>query len=204
MHKPFFCGILYYNFSVHACASHAIHVGTPAAVGPNAISSVTTRKKGARMQKERRKHRRYQVKEGAFAIFRPEPVKILPIVEISLHGLTVLTESDFCRLEGAGYLEILVSDCSFYLEKIPCSVVADSERLSPDTDVWSRRVGLKFGRLSHHQILQLKHFIRRHTVEGATNSLVDRVAGLIDTVFSGKPAKEFHHRLEQSRQHPFN
>lgn len=155
------------------------------------------------MQKERRGHRRYQVKEGAFAIFRPEPVKILPIVEISLNGLTVLTKGDLHWFDGTESLEILVSDCSFYLDKISCSVIAGSERLRPDSDDRSRRVGLQFGRLSHHQVLQLKHFIRRHTVEGATLSLVDRVAGLLDTVFTARADKEFCRRIQQNQQHPY-
>jgi len=154
------------------------------------------------MPKERREHRRYQVKEGAFAIFRPEPVKILPIAEISLSGLTVLTASDLGWFAGTGSLEILVSDCSFYLDNIAYEVVAPSECLHPDSDSRSRRIGLRFDRLSQHQILQLKHFIRRHTVQGATLSLVDRVAGLFDTVFTAKPAKDFCQRVQQSRQHP--
>lgn len=155
------------------------------------------------MQKERREHRRYQVKEGAFAIFRPEPVKILPIVDISLHGLTVLTETDLRWFEGTETLEILVSDCSFYLDKIPYTVVADSECLRPASDTRSRRVGLEFGRLSSLQWIQLKHFIRRHTVEGATTSLVDRLAGLLDTVFAGKTARTDCRRLLRNPQHPF-
>ncbi|HHP7233223.1 MAG TPA: PilZ domain-containing protein [Desulfobacterales bacterium] len=161
------------------------------------------RENGALMLRERREHRRYQVKEGAFAIFRPEPVKILPIVDISLHGLSVLTETGLDWFEGTETLEILVSDCSFYLDKIPYRLVAESDRRRPDTDTGSRRLGLEFGRLSNNQLIQLKHFIRRHTVEGATPALVDRVAGFLDTVFTGRPGKEACHLFHQNQRGPF-
>lgn len=70
---------------------------------------------------ERRKNPRYCVRDNAFAIFGPEPVKLVPIVDISLGGLGIgingikLSAAGF---NGAAKLEIVIDDGCFYMDNL--------------------------------------------------------------------------------------
>jgi len=69
------------------------------------------------MQSERRKNHRYPIQGKAFAVIGSESTKMLPIIDIGIGGLGVCAD-DAWKIKPA-HLEILVEDCSFYLDRIP-------------------------------------------------------------------------------------
>jgi c-di-GMP-binding flagellar brake protein YcgR len=142
------------------------------------------------MQIERRKHRRYRVKDNTFAVINPEPVKVVPIVDISMGGLSFYLDDGARRLDPASKLEIMVADCSFYLEKLPFQIVSDA-RAFPDQAsnlMEGRRYGLKFGNLGPGQKSYLKYFIRNHTEGGYILQLQQKVSKILHPIWANKPA----------------
>ena len=125
---------------------------------------------------ERRKNPRYCVRDSAFAIFRPEPVKLVPIVDISLGGLGIGVNGikmSADGLNGAARLEILMDDGYFYMDNLPYQLLPQY-RSFPRNDVGSFQniYGVKFGDLMSSQQNQLKYFIRNHTRGGMTPKFI--------------------------------
>jgi hypothetical protein len=59
---------------------------------------------------------------------------------------------------------IFLTDESFYLEKVPCEIVADIKtHRSPYVSFTMRQCSVQFRDLSQDQKTQLKYFIRKHT-----------------------------------------
>lgn len=125
------------------------------------------------MKVERRKFKRYCIKDSVFAVFKPEPVKLVPIVDISLGGLGVsfngISESE-PRSNSCCVMEIMVADCSFYLDSLPYELLPESRNfnLNAVTSFQSRFYGVKFLNLLPSQKTHLKHLIRKHTIGGMT------------------------------------
>lgn len=118
---------------------------------------------------ERRRHKRFQAEEGAYAAVRPQYDKIGQIIDVSRGGLAFrYMVSD--RQEGASFeLDIFLIGNSFHLDKVPFQIVSDEkipERLSPGTQRM-RRCGVQFGELTQMQILRLEEFILNHIVDEA-------------------------------------
>jgi hypothetical protein len=120
------------------------------------------------MQVERRKLQRYRVKNSAFAIINPEPVRLVPILDIAMGGLGVFVNNEYHGFNKASKLEIMVADCSFYLQDIPFEFVTEFRALpaSPSVLMEGRRRSLKFGTLTVGQKAELKHFIRHYAQSG--------------------------------------
>ena len=73
------------------------------------------------MEIERRRHPRFKIRGNAFALFQPEPVKLVPIVDIGLGGLGIGVNGIHTGdewLNSASCLEILIDDCSFYMDNL--------------------------------------------------------------------------------------
>ena len=85
------------------------------------------------MEIERRKYPRFNVRDNAFAVFQPEPVKLVPIVNIGLGGLGIgvsgINTSDEW-LTRPSCLEILIDDCSFYMDNLGYQPLAKAHRTS--------------------------------------------------------------------------
>jgi hypothetical protein len=130
------------------------------------------------MQGERRKLQRYRVKDNAFAIINPEPVRLVPILDIAMGGLGVYVDTEDQWLNNASKLEIMVADCSFYLQNIPFEFISDFKAFpaSPSTLMNGRRRGLKFGALTVSQKAELKHFIRHYTQSGTFWQIVRKLS----------------------------
>jgi hypothetical protein len=115
------------------------------------------------MTTEHRHHRRFRVREDAFAVLQTEPVRLVPIYDISLGGLAVGPTDETALIPKASKLEILVADCSFFLDNLPYSLVGVrplSQGKGDEQSLWS----LKFGNLDNYQLSQLKTFIRTYAV----------------------------------------
>ena len=118
---------------------------------------------------ERRKHRRFKAREGAFAVFRPQWSRCAMsgrVVDISRGGLAFryLTGQD--RSNGSFELDILSPYHGFFLDMRTVESRSDFE-IADDAALGSiktKRCGVQFGDLTQKQISQLEYFIRNFTV----------------------------------------
>jgi hypothetical protein len=128
------------------------------------------------MQIERRKYPRFRVRDNAFAVFQPESVKLVPIVDVGLGGLGIDVngiEPNDERLNGASCLEILIDDCSFYINNLDYELLPKFRSVPPnDVAPFQNIYGLKFVNLMPSQLFRLKSFIRNHTAGGMTPKFI--------------------------------
>jgi c-di-GMP-binding flagellar brake protein YcgR len=153
------------------------------------------------MQPERRRHRRYRVKDNAFAVIDPEPVKVVPIIDIGMGGLSIYLDDGARGLDTLSKLEIMVADCSFYLEKVPFQIVAKSGAFSNHNAnlMNGRRCGIRFGNLRPVQKSHLKYFIRRYTEKGSFSQVISSFSRLLDPIRAPKPSiQSCNNRVWQS------
>ena len=128
------------------------------------------------MEIERRKYPRYTVRDNAFAIFQPEPVKLVPVVDVGLGGLGIgyngINTSDGW-LKSASCLELLIDDCSFYMDNLAYELLPQFRSVPRNTGYPFQHIyGLKFIDLVPGQQSQLKYFIRNHTTGGMTPKFI--------------------------------
>lgn len=113
---------------------------------------------------ERRKQKRFQVGNGAFAVARPKLTKLGQIIDIGLGGLAFRYVVTGTWANGAFEVDIFLVNDGFYLEKVPIQLISDirlpktiSKRSLP-----MRRCGVQFGKLTENQVVQLEYFIKIH------------------------------------------
>ena len=118
-----------------------------------------------KQQAERRKNLRFRVREGAFAVLRPDCNVVGEIIDISKGGLAFRYIAGEEQPGGSSGLDILFAGGSFRLPEVPFETVEDFEMpdefSSPLTS--TRRCGIRFGKLTHEQLSALKSFIGSHT-----------------------------------------
>jgi len=133
------------------------------------------------MQVERRRHLRYKVKDNAFAIINSEPVRLVPILDIAIGGLGVSMNGDDLWLNKASKLEIMVADCSFYLENIPFETISNFKAFPANVSnlPGGRHGSLKFGSLTPSQKSELKYFIRNYTQGGTIRQVMQRFSKVL-------------------------
>ena len=142
------------------------------------------------MRNERRQHRRYRVKDNAFTVINPDPVKVVPIIDIGRGGLSIYLDDGARWLDTVTKLEIMVADCSFYLDKIPFQIVANA-RAFPNHNanlMNGRRYGIRFGNLRPVQESHLKYFIRRYTEKGSYSQVLSSFSRFFNPFRAHKPA----------------
>jgi hypothetical protein len=118
---------------------------------------------------ERRKDKRFRVKEGALAAVRPYLVDRNPIgsiVDISMSGLSFTYFTNGEMAHELPELDLCFKDDGFYLGKIPFRIVSDfgidgPGSLSPNC---MRRRGVKFGDLTERQSSLLESFIQTYAI----------------------------------------
>jgi len=114
---------------------------------------------------ERRKHGRLQGKDGALVSLGVEIRRMWHLIDISKGGLAFRYLSGMEEPELFSELVLLTKEVSFFLEKIPFTVVADCEMNGRFLSRYTfRRCGVRFGRLTTDQSLQLQYFITKHAV----------------------------------------
>ena len=128
------------------------------------------------MATERRKNPRYCVRDNAFAVFGPEPVKLAPIIDISLGGLGFEANgSNVCadRFNCAARLEIVIDDGSFFMDNLHYQLLAQHRSFSGNSiEPFQHIYGVEFVDLMSSQQNQLKYFIRNHTRGGMTPTFI--------------------------------
>jgi hypothetical protein len=119
---------------------------------------------------ERRKNPRFYVRSNAFALFKSDPAKLIPIVDISLGGMGIGLNGINMNPDGlsdASRLEILTDDCGFFMDQLPYRLLLPYRRFT-QTGLGSFQhiYGVQFIDLMTSQKSRLKHFIRNHTRGG--------------------------------------
>lgn len=131
------------------------------------------------MRVERRKYTRFCVRDTAFAVFQPEPVKFVPIIDISLGGLGIGVNGfnmgpDW--FDGTSRLEILIDDGCFYLDKLSYQILPQYRNFSQNAfGSFQNIYGVKFVDLMPSQQNRLKYFIRHHTRGGMTPKFIRKL-----------------------------
>ena len=133
----------------------------------------------SKMALERRKNPRFNVQSNAFVLFKAEPAKLIPIVNISLGGLGIGVNGiniDSNGFSDASCLEILTDDCRFYMDQLPYHfILPRRNRIQDLAGPFQHIYGVQFFDLMSSQRNRLKHFIRNHTRGGKTPKLISKV-----------------------------
>jgi hypothetical protein len=115
------------------------------------------------MVEEKRKHKRYKAKEGAFAAFirSDDSLDLGNLLDISMGGLCVRYLSTSETQRACNAIKIFGSNGRFiHLDKVVCRVVYDQE--IPERS-WNRlktrRCGVEFESLNVRQTAMLQDFI---------------------------------------------
>ncbi len=124
------------------------------------------------MSEEKRKHRRYKGKEGAFAAFlRPdELINLGQIVDISLGGLCVRYLATKDVNIGCSGIKIFGSNGRFiHVDRVQCKIIYDTEIPEGSWEQLStRRCGVQFENLSVRHMSMLQDFIDNFTYDHRT------------------------------------
>jgi hypothetical protein len=123
------------------------------------------RPKMAKVQRERRKYKRFQVPIGTFVGFGPHFEKAGQILDLSLGGLS-FRYMGIDEPNGSSYLDIFLIDNDFYIRKLPFVTVTDFATVTDKAPISTtlRRRGVKFQTLTRQQRSDLEHFINKHAV----------------------------------------
>jgi hypothetical protein len=144
------------------------------------------------MPGERRKHRRFQVRDNAFAVINPDPVKLVPVIDVSQGGLGIYVNDVKEWMDKSSKLEIMVADCSFYLGNIPFEIVANFKAFPAHSSnlLEGSRCSLKFGNLMPRQNSRLKYFIRNYTEIGRIPQILRWLDNIMRNRTADKSSKE--------------
>jgi hypothetical protein len=95
-------------------------------------------------------------------------------------------------MDTSSKLEIMVADCSFYLEKLPFQIVANVRAFPDNTSnlMDGRRYSIKFGNLRPAQKAQLKYFMRNYTEGGLILQFQQKINQLLHPIWASKYASD--------------
>ena len=113
---------------------------------------------------ERRRLKRFQVQEGAFAVVRPECTKLGQIIDISHEGLAFQYAVTATQKNRVSELDIFLAGDGFYMENMSCETVSDrrATRKSSKGFLPLRRCSVRFKDITDTQIARLEYFIQNH------------------------------------------
>jgi hypothetical protein len=118
---------------------------------------------------ERRKHRRFQVQDGAYAALYNGSLKIGQIQNISKDGFALRYISYGEQAEGSSEVDIFASNNDFYLKNLPFKTISDVyidfENPFSTTTLW--QCGGQFGEITQSQMFQVYYFIQDYTISEA-------------------------------------
>ena len=118
-----------------------------------------------RRQSERRRHKRFRAKEGAYAILSGSVSKMGQILDISKGGIGLRYIDIGDRPKETCTLDLLWEDNGFLLENVVFEIASDEDASKdfPYSTIPMRRCGGRFTGLSNEQIFGLEHFIENYT-----------------------------------------
>lgn len=114
---------------------------------------------------ERRKHKRFQVDNGAFVVLGSNHDKSGRIIDISVGGLAFRYMTPVERQNGS-YLAIVLPETNFYLDEVSIKTISDFELpyKLPTNSMAMRRCGVQFVNLTDNQKSQIEFFINNYTI----------------------------------------
>ena len=115
---------------------------------------------------ERRKDKRFHLKDPAYAIMNCSPIRTGQITDISRSGLAIRYEKNVAGSNELTELDIFKSDFSFFIDNIKVKIISDIEIIGSKE---MRRCGLQFEDLSNNQIFQLENFMQNFTLAEGLN-----------------------------------
>ncbi len=122
--------------------------------------------KERRLLADRRRKKRYKVKEGAYAALINRNNQLGQIKDISLVGLSFRYIDNDEQIHPGSELKIILAGSGLVMENLPYWPVSDFEIDCDYTfsSVKMRQVRLAFGDLTPQQLSQLDYFILNHTM----------------------------------------
>jgi hypothetical protein len=114
---------------------------------------------------DKRKHRRFQIQDDAFAAIRSETSKLGTLENISRGGLAFRYVADEEQILGSFEMDIFSREKKFYLKSVPFRAISDSyidDHVPFSTLTMSQCRG-QFGKLTHDQMSMLDYFLVHHT-----------------------------------------
>lgn len=116
---------------------------------------------------EKRKHKRFKVKKGAFAVVISKNKTVGQIKNICKEGLSLQYIDNGEPLSGSVGIEIFSMTKDFYLKKLSAKVVRDSEVVGavPLSSVPMRETVVQFEAMKANQRKMLDCFIRKYTTQ---------------------------------------
>ena len=114
---------------------------------------------------ERRAHKRFLVREGAYALLRNNSSKLGQIKNISKGGLAFSYIANGEQMNESFKVDIFINKIGFCLKDVPSKIISDfhiGNRL-PFSTFSIRQAGIQFNELNHSQLLQLDNFMRDYT-----------------------------------------
>ncbi len=116
---------------------------------------------------EKREHKRFKAKKGAFACLRSDHNKLGQIKDISKGGLAFQYDTSGGQFNGSAEMDIFLAGDNFYLKNVPVRKVVDFEvnnKIS-FSSLPLRQRNMEFGEMKPIQIFQLYYFIQHHTID---------------------------------------
>jgi hypothetical protein len=131
-----------------------------------AVAGTITASPIERMFIERRYHDRFKVQSGAIA--SPKLTVVGQIINVSQGGLVFRYVASRKRSNESPALNIALTDGSFRLDWIPFIVAWDVPMPQSYScgDISMRYCGVRFGKLTDYQKLQLRYFIKNYSTAG--------------------------------------
>ena len=120
--------------------------------------------KNTEVRIERRKDKRFLVRNGAFVTLGSSDSVVGRIIDVSMGGLTFYCVDCQRPSLKATELEIFVTGNAFRLGEVPCQSIWDLTlpEVAPSS-LHTKQCGVQFGDLTPYQKSQLEHFIQHHT-----------------------------------------
>ena len=115
---------------------------------------------------DHRKHMRFRVQEGAFAVLMNHVTRVGPIKDISRGGLAFTYISEDKLPQDSFTMDLLCGGEGFYLKDIPSKVITDFEVSDQPSfsSIPLRRCSVQFEEMNPLQISQLESFTRNYTI----------------------------------------
>jgi hypothetical protein len=118
-------------------------------------------------RKDKRNDKRFQVKRFTFVKLWSESNEDMgQLLDINKRGLSLRYFVKDQNPSDFSHLSIVSSECDSDIDKIPFTVVSDTELAngSPHGPIIFRRAVVKFGELTTKQLLELDDFLKKHTI----------------------------------------
>ncbi|MBU0988524.1 MAG: hypothetical protein KKH68_14835 [Proteobacteria bacterium] len=116
---------------------------------------------------DRRRHKRFKAREGAFAVPKSDANKLGRIKNVSQGGLAFQYTAREDYFEGFTEMDIFLSDDRFYMQQVPVRTILDFEvdNKTPLNSLRLRQRNIQFGDMIPIQKFQLYYFLQHHTTD---------------------------------------